>query len=137
MSSNLFAKLSFNNEQAILLLNTPFSAEEHVFEMVNKTRIDRIPFPGENYSFIAAFVHNKEQVTTYKEFIDQNKVSNAKVWMIVKQSIVQELQSHPQWINLVHHQQPIPVLSGWNAFIINSNQIDTDKEDHLSTKAFA
>jgi len=124
MSSNLFAKLSFTNQNAILLLNVPFAAEEHVFEMVNKTRIDRVPIPDEHYEFVVAFVHCPDQLTTYKDFFEEHLETGDIVWLVVKEEALPALQKDSSWKQALLHQHPIPVLSGWKAFPIHKNRTD-------------
>lgn len=119
MNSNLFAKLSFTNQHAILLLNVPFAAEEHVFEMVNKTRIDRVPIPDEHYEYVVAFVHSPEQLLTYKDFFDDHLKKGDIVWLVIKQDALTAIQTDINWKQTLTH--PIPVLSGWKAFPMHQN----------------
>jgi len=121
MSSNLFAKLSFSKQDAMLLLNVPFVAEEHVFEMINKTRIDRIPLPDEHYAFIVAFVHNVDQVASYKEYLDQHQEPEDTIWMVIKDELIPELKQQTTWKQHLFQQNPIPVIKGWKAFTFESS----------------
>ena len=131
MSSNLFAKLSFAKQDAMLLLNVPFAAEEHVFEMINKTRIDRIPLPDEHYEFIVAFVHNVDQVASYKEYLDQHQEDEDTIWMVIKDGLIPELQQQTIWKKQLVQQHPIPVMKGWKAFTYESNHTASKTGDGL------